>query len=323
MVLRCDGMPINRDNDDLGARDSADSLFADPLNVRKGGDQRIQRPPEPRYDGGGSAGVEEVDYDDLKREDRDEEESWNPVTNFFMWMVSGGAECCSMREKQKPVEKDKARSSFPEPPADRPARASTSRSSQDTGNRGKMYQDFGADLDSPDFTRGPRDHQRESRSGDRPADRKHQREERPAPAAARVEQRSPPAVVPGAVDTPERRAPSSAPAGGAAPPRWEWPKWALDSKNPQIEVYVIDEDTGLRRWCEAEPQSRVVDPSGRDAYLCVEYEWDGEYYTQDFGPQHVRRRGKQQTVFDSFKMEARTNSLTDMDETRRAPGRGR
>merc|ERR1712232_1359223 len=89
-------------------------------------------------------------------------------------------------------------------------------------------------------------------------------------------------------------------AAGGLPKRWEWPSWCLNFKSPSIEVFVVDDDTGVGRWVEAEPQSRVVDKSGRDAYLCVEYEWDGEYYVQDFGPQHVRRRGQLETVFALF-----------------------
>merc|ERR1712087_237285 len=84
------------------------------------------------------------------------------------------------------------------------------------------------------------------------------------------------------------------------PQKWEWPAWCLNFKRPSIEVYVEDEDTGRGRWVDAEPQSRVVDKSGRDAYLCAEYEWDGEFYVQDFGPQHVRRRGQKTTVFELF-----------------------
>jgi len=55
-----------------------------------------------------------------------------------------------------------------------------------------------------------------------------------------------------------------------------------------------------------------VDKSGSDAYLCVEYEWDTEFYVQDFGPQHVRRRGQKKTVFDIF------NQSDDLEATRKA-----
>merc|ERR1711963_1153603 len=85
-------------------------------------------------------------------------------------------------------------------------------------------------------------------------------------------------------------------SSGSPPGRWEWPAWCLNFKSPCIEVYVVDDDTGVGKWVEAEPQSRVVDKAGKDAYLCVEYEWDGEFYVQDFGPQHVRRRGQTITV---------------------------
>jgi len=100
---------------------------------------------------------------------------------------------------------------------------------------------------------------------------------------------------------------SSSPPG-QNPKRWEWPPWCLNFKAPCIEVYVVDDETGVGKWVEAEPQSRVVDKAGRDAYLCVEYEWDGEYYVQDFGPQHVRRRGQQLTVFHMFEKAAGEDS---------------
>jgi len=80
--------------------------------------------------------------------------------------------------------------------------------------------------------------------------------------------------------------------------KWEWPAWSLQKKPPVIEVYVTDEETGLGRWVRADPESRVVDKVGNDAYLCAEYDWDGEFYVQDFSPKHVRRAGQKLTVFD-------------------------
>jgi len=103
-------------------------------------------------------------------------------------------------------------------------------------------------------------------------------------------------------------------------PGWEWPTWALNFKRPSVEVWVFDDDTGEGRWVNAEPQSRVVDKSGKDAYLCAEYEWDGEYYMQDFGPEHVRKRGSRQTVEDELKTPEPTE---DLESTRLAPGRTR
>merc|ERR1712063_38106 len=86
---------------------------------------------------------------------------------------------------------------------------------------------------------------------------------------------------------------------------WEWPPWCLRQKDPCIEVFVEDEDTGDNRWVPAEPQNRVVDPSGKDTFLCAEYEWDGELYNQDFGPQHVRRRGDTRTVKELLAKESK------------------
>ncbi|CAE8657850.1 unnamed protein product, partial [Polarella glacialis] len=44
--------------------------------------------------------------------------------------------------------------------------------------------------------------------------------------------------------------------------------------------------------------------AGRDAYLCAEYNWDGEYYVQDFGPQHVRKLGEKKTVMQLLSQAA-------------------
>jgi len=84
---------------------------------------------------------------------------------------------------------------------------------------------------------------------------------------------------------------------------WQWPAWALRYKTPCIEVFVQDEDTGKSCWVEAEPQSSVIDPAGGDAFLAVEYSWDGEYYVQDFGPEHVRQKGSKTTVQELLRRE--------------------
>eukprot|EP00929_Paragymnodinium_shiwhaense_P000816 TRINITY_DN101022_c0_g1_i1.p1 TRINITY_DN101022_c0_g1~~TRINITY_DN101022_c0_g1_i1.p1 ORF type:complete len:679 (-),score=165.85 TRINITY_DN101022_c0_g1_i1:60-2096(-) len=79
------------------------------------------------------------------------------------------------------------------------------------------------------------------------------------------------------------------------PKRWEWPAWALDKNKPCIQVWVEDEDAGSK-WCDAVPLTRVVGEDGTDAFLAVQYQWDGECFDQDFGPEHVRRRGEASTV---------------------------
>jgi len=87
-----------------------------------------------------------------------------------------------------------------------------------------------------------------------------------------------------------------------SPPRvhddWEWPAWSLNHRQPCIEVFVEDDDTGESKWVAGEPQNRVVNEAGKDTFLCVEYEWHGEFYTQDFEPHQVRRQGDNQTVID-------------------------
>jgi hypothetical protein len=95
---------------------------------------------------------------------------------------------------------------------------------------------------------------------------------------------------------------------GSAKGKWSWPDWATNKKNPCIEVYVVDDDTGEARWCHGEPQQRVQDKIGNDAYLQAEYEWDQEYYVQDFGPEHVRRQGGTTTVKDLLLNQSKDRS---------------
>lgn len=81
------------------------------------------------------------------------------------------------------------------------------------------------------------------------------------------------------------------------PGHWSWPDWALNHRQPCIEVYVEDEDTtGGGRWVNATPLHRVIDKQGHDAFLSAQYDWDGELYEQDFTPEHVRRQGERNTV---------------------------
>lgn len=79
---------------------------------------------------------------------------------------------------------------------------------------------------------------------------------------------------------------------------WEWPLWSLNHKQPCIEVFVEDDDTGESKWVAGEPLNRVINEAGKDTFLCVEYEWHGEFYTQDFKPHQVRRQGDNRTVMD-------------------------
>eukprot|EP00441_Pelagodinium_beii_P019161 CAMPEP_0197664404 /NCGR_PEP_ID=MMETSP1338-20131121/58611_1 /TAXON_ID=43686 ORGANISM="Pelagodinium beii, Strain RCC1491" /NCGR_SAMPLE_ID=MMETSP1338 /ASSEMBLY_ACC=CAM_ASM_000754 /LENGTH=453 /DNA_ID=CAMNT_0043243031 /DNA_START=67 /DNA_END=1428 /DNA_ORIENTATION=+ len=120
---------------------------------------------------------------------------------------------------------------------------------------------------------------------------------------------------------PEARLPASSPKGDPPPPegklpsRWEWPAWCLNFKSPSIEVWVLDDETSIGRWVPAQPQSRVVDKAGKDAYLCAEYNWDGEFYVQDFGPQHVRKQGEKKSVLQQFNQVDGRRSV-ELDNTK-------
>lgn len=105
------------------------------------------------------------------------------------------------------------------------------------------------------------------------------------------------------------------PPEGRLPARWEWPAWCLQFKTPSIEVWVEDEDAGSGRWVAAQPQSRVVDKAGRDAFLGVKYDWDGELFVQDFGPEHVRKRGSKMTVLQEIERSTAADA-TELDRTK-------
>jgi len=151
----------------------------------------------------------------------------------------------------------------------------------------------------------------------------------------------------GSEEPPKRQPPSAEPPRRQAPPvpeeswevkkppcaapstsqakHWEWPAWALDTKAAAIDVYVVDDDSDDKRWCPATPQFRVVDKQGYDAYLCAEYDWDGELYIQDFAPQHVRKRGQRPTIADLLHIDAsgKTMGQQNIDpDTTLVVGRG-
>jgi len=293
-------------------------MFEDPLNIRAGS-QRSQRPqaaaPAPRAAREQQREDSYRDHPDLTVEEH-EEESWNPVSGFLMWMVAGGQQCCSMRDRTNPQQEEAAKraSETGRPPS----------KFADAGPRSEAPRDRGVDSFNPprrdqaspqaaqDSSRslGQERRGRDAESDQEPRRRdQQQREQKEQREREQQKQR-------------EQQSASAAPPGmpRALPQRWEWPTWCLDFKNPSIEVWVMDDDTGSGRWVEGEPQSRVVDKSGRDAYLCAEYEWEGEYYAQDFGPQHVRRRGWQETVIQLLDRQ-QGGGTTDLDATRIAPGR--
>eukprot|EP00812_Abedinium_dasypus_P012551 NODE_6062_length_532_cov_113.442348.p2 GENE.NODE_6062_length_532_cov_113.442348~~NODE_6062_length_532_cov_113.442348.p2 ORF type:complete len:102 (-),score=29.68 NODE_6062_length_532_cov_113.442348:209-514(-) len=82
-----------------------------------------------------------------------------------------------------------------------------------------------------------------------------------------------------------------------------WPPQFLRTTDPFIEVHVEDEESGDAGWVSAVPQERVIGSDGYDAFLRVEYEWDGETYTQDFGPNHVRGRSGLMTAMQIHRQD--------------------
>eukprot|EP00928_Gymnodinium_smaydae_P064900 TRINITY_DN48131_c0_g1_i1.p1 TRINITY_DN48131_c0_g1~~TRINITY_DN48131_c0_g1_i1.p1 ORF type:complete len:446 (+),score=48.97 TRINITY_DN48131_c0_g1_i1:31-1338(+) len=71
---------------------------------------------------------------------------------------------------------------------------------------------------------------------------------------------------------------------------WTWPAWALARTPSEIEVHVIDTESGESRWLPGVPEERVVGEGGCDAFLLVSYNWDGDDYVEDFDPFRVRRK---------------------------------
>jgi len=100
----------------------------------------------------------------------------------------------------------------------------------------------------------------------------------------------------------------SAPAGPSTGGRkdiskveWSWPSWCLNQEAGQLQVYVLDEETSTGAWVSGIAMTRVVDPSGKDAYLHVQYLWEEEEYVEDFSPPRVRRVGQLMTVEDMIR----------------------
>lgn len=329
-------------------------MFDDPLNIRDGG-QKSQRPQASAQSRGGARQEPYNEHPDLQREE--EEESWNPVSSFLMWVVAGGQQCCSMRDRTNPSHQEAAKkasesgrppkSQFAEAgprvpeaakekgidsfqPKERSGAGAPAYRGQELsfgagGAGGKDRRGRGVESDSEDSSPGDRrgwqqqqqqqqqkrqeeERRREQQEQEQRRREQQQREQQQKEQQQKEQQQS-------------RNAAAAPSAAKSIPQRWEWPTWCLDFKNPSIDVWVVDDDTGGGRWVEGEPQSRVVDKSGRDAYLCAEYEWDGEYYAQDFGPQHVRRRGGKETVIEFLERQQKGGGDGDLDATRIAPGR--
>jgi len=329
----------SRDRELMGVH--GDVLFADPLGLRAGS-QKSQSSTAPQRNDPFSASRQHEDgLLEPQREDEEEEEeqAWGPIGSFFWYMVAGGKQCCSMRDRTKPQDVEAAKkaaetgrpphSRFPDPPkqgildttfgrpevrepqpfgADRGFRASEQQPSKPKPFADRQQDNSDSESDSEPYrprpgSKGP---DVSSLSGWKPshndASRSQSMDAGGGGTRPPLFQGSPSGG--GGGGPPPQDPAGAAGAPGQSPKRWEWPPWCLNFKSPCIEVYVVDDETGVGRWVEAEPQSRVVDKAGRDAYLCVEYEWDGDYYVQDFGPQHVRRRGQTTTVFQMFEKAA-------------------
>jgi len=318
-----------KDRDDFGHHDRdmmgihGDVLFDDPLGIRAPGSTRNQQTPSQKNAGlfgsvqpssnnpqarGGHAGQQDDHLADLQQEPG---EDAGVMTQWLWWgastagyLFAGGKQCCSMRDQTKDQEAaKKAAETGRPPPAPQqfpaPGQQGSARGlSPGAGQRPVMQ----GGRDQQQQQQRPPQHSRLDSDSDSDGGRySMHRENRQEPPKT-----TPPQAQSSiARDLMSGGGGKDSITGGASvaasmPKRWEWPQWCLNFKEPCIEVYVVDEETDEGRWVRAEPQSRVVDKNGRDAYLCVEYEWDGEFYVQDFGPQNVRRRGDKKTVFDVF-----------------------
>eukprot|EP00929_Paragymnodinium_shiwhaense_P068469 TRINITY_DN34439_c0_g1_i4.p1 TRINITY_DN34439_c0_g1~~TRINITY_DN34439_c0_g1_i4.p1 ORF type:complete len:399 (-),score=51.77 TRINITY_DN34439_c0_g1_i4:65-1261(-) len=351
------------DKDLMGVH--SDVLFADPLGVRPDVSkaaapprvrevttpQRAANPPQTSQPTGGYAQAHAHARSPPGSHSRarpdPEDDNWlNTVTSAVVttvgYVMSGGSQCCSMRDR---ANADAARRAAEagRPPTRKEPLLSTGDVSVRSGDTNTPVEIGGAPPErltgkpsalaplNGTVAAASQEARQRPRSPDAPEDR--QRADAGAPGAGRG--LSLPDLG-GSRSTPAARG-GNDPFGGASAssaspwspekesppatikPRWKWPAWALQVKPPIIEVFVEDDDTGSGRWCDAEPQSRVVDSDKRDAYLCAEYQWDDEYYVQDFGPQHVRKRGQYMTVFDMFNQASDGVSNADFTKESSTP----
>lgn len=85
------------------------------------------------------------------------------------------------------------------------------------------------------------------------------------------------------------------------PPGWQWPAFCLEQAQPEIQVYVVDEEDVRARggWVDAKPVSRIRDEQGFDQRLLLEFRWlDGQAVLKEFGPEHIRQRNNCATVLE-------------------------
>lgn len=327
--MRCMALRGGDDVDLMGM--NGDLLFADPLGVRAGstkdagrnGDRPAMRAPVPRQaevaskrpankvSDADSAKTPELE---LRQEDEEEESDRSWLGALLWGFVAGGKQCCSIRDRSNPQDEAAKRaatlgrppSRFPPPETEpseatrplrqpspeivRPPVAAERASGAASGTRGLFPDD--SDSRQPVAARMDEARRQERlRSPSPPEDRRPHVNQMDSDMQSPLHTQSPMAT---------RSKVEPAPLGRqrALPRNWQWPAWCLNFKTPIIEVYVVDDETGEGRWVNAEPLSRVVDNTDSDAYLCAEYDWDGEGFEQDFPPEHVRKRGQTKSVFE-------------------------
>lgn len=344
-----DGSRSGGKDDLMGAH--GDALFADPLGIRKekpkqpasSSSSQAQsssiREPQRRPD-------RDETIDDSRNRPIVQEEppaSEGPLQSWFGYIFGGGTQCCGNRDRNKDAELARKAALNGRPPQPRqPAAPSNDRrrdfevseppSRADTAPPSRMQSEppsrdpprAGGGLDElhkfaneplPNGQRQPPLPPPADSTGDRlPSPQEPPQRLRPPEESigTNIVGKSP--LDNGYEPTAEENRAALArekPPEGHMPHRWQWPTWTLNSKDAQIEVYVTDEDTGESRWCKAVPQFRVVDKDGHDAYICAEYDWDEEYYVQDFGPHHVRRRGQKTSIFEMFSLDPNDTTMQD------------
>jgi len=276
-----------------------------------------------------------------------------PLRTWFGYIFGGGTQCCGNRDREKDAALAKKASMTGRPPPARqafpePGSRTTGAAPSNEPTNGRHRSSEPEPVAVPHGAPPPR--------GDDPFATKHEapppRREDPLASSNRSSDPPPPVPQQQQRGQPEEdrlqeseqsnfqqssRQPSppvdsfkalerEKPPEGHLPRKWQWPQWTLNTKDQGlIEVFVTDEDSNDSRWCQAQPQFRVVDKEGNDAYLCAEYEWDGEYYVQDFGPHHVRKRGQDMTVFELFSLDPSTTNKEDfmkdtMNQTSKSRG---
>eukprot|EP00931_Biecheleriopsis_adriatica_P120378 TRINITY_DN95498_c0_g1_i1.p1 TRINITY_DN95498_c0_g1~~TRINITY_DN95498_c0_g1_i1.p1 ORF type:complete len:383 (+),score=105.85 TRINITY_DN95498_c0_g1_i1:30-1151(+) len=230
----------------------------------------------------------------------------NALASFVVGLIDEGKQCCAGRQRE-PVRGEvksgagqRQPSRFPGPPEPPAADAREDAFLAEHGFFTPGSASASASKDEPISSNG---------------------EFNPPPrTASAVASAQEPQMLPAVKEEPPRRY-DPPPPDGTPPSGWEWPLWCLDGEEGAVEVFVLEDEENNQtgRWLAGTTKSKVVDKSGRAAFLCVEYPFEDDHFIQDFRPQHVRRPRNSKTVLDELLMR-RPPSVPGADPPHTAKG---